>query len=462
MSKRRTKSKHHIKPSIIGLLIILIIYACMVLYFKNHFYFRTTINGIKATGKTVEEVNKEMESGVKNYTLQLEGRNEAKEQISAKDFNLKYNSNNELKKLKEAENPFNIFKGIFKRKEYEIHRTISYDENLLKKHVDRMVFFNENKITNPKNASLKYTTKGYKIISEVMGNKVDKDMLYKEIKNAIIKDKKFINLEKNNCYKNPKYTSKSKEVIKAKTTMNKYLQSVITYDVRGNKEVLDSTSIKNLIGVDTNFNVYIDKEKVRSYILNNLAYKYNTVGITRDFVTSAGQHIKVSGGTYGWAINTSKETENLVQAIKNGKTITKKPSYSQTTPYTDPNAIGNSYVEIDLTKQHLWVYKKGSLVVDGDVVTGNLSANHGTPEGIYTINYKERNAVLKGENYAAPVNFWIPFNGGIGMHDASWRKVFGGNIYETGGSHGCVNCPYNLAQTIFQNTEAGTPVVCHK
>ena len=224
MSKGRTKSKNHIRPSIIGLLSILIIYVCMVLYFKNHFYFRTTINGIKASCKTVEEVNKEMESEVKNYTLQLEGRDGAKERVSAKDFNLKYNTNTEIKKLKDAENPFNLFKGIFAKKEHEIPRTISYDENLLKQHIDKMVFLDKDKITNPKNASLKYTGKDYEIVPEVMGNKVNEDTLYKEIKNAIIKDKKLIDLEKSNCYENPKYTSKSKEVIEAKKTMNKYLQ----------------------------------------------------------------------------------------------------------------------------------------------------------------------------------------------------------------------------------------------
>ncbi len=182
MSKRRAKGKNHIRPSVIGLLGILILYVCMVLYFRNHFYFRTTINGIKASGKTVEEVNKTMESGVKNYALQLEGRDGAKERISAKDFNLKYNTNNEIKRLKDAQNPFNIFKGIFTKKEHEIPRTISYDEKLLTQHIDKMVFFNEGKITNPKNASLKYTGKDYEIVPEIMGNKVKKDTLYKRNK----------------------------------------------------------------------------------------------------------------------------------------------------------------------------------------------------------------------------------------------------------------------------------------
>ena len=55
----------------------------------------------------------------------------------------------------------------------------------------------------------------------------------------------------------------------------------------------------------------------------------------------------------------------------------------------------------------------------------------------------------------------MPFNGGIGIHDATWRSSFGGNIYVAGGSHGCVNAPYSLANTIFNNIDSGTPVVCY-
>ncbi len=144
--------------------------------------------------------------------------------------------------------------------------------------------------------------------------------------------------------------------------MDKYLQAVITYDIRGNKEVVNASKINKWLKTDENFKPYVDKEKVRAYI-ENLAYTYNTVGITRNFVTASGQNIKVSGGSYGWAINKSKETENLVQAITEGKTINKKPSYTQTTPYTGADDIGNTYVEIDLTKQHLWFIKMVMLLL---------------------------------------------------------------------------------------------------
>ena len=100
-------------------------------------------------------------------------------------------------------------------------------------------------------------------------------------------------------------------------------------------------------------------------------------------------------------------------------------------------------------------------MLESDFVSGNVSRGHTTPPGIFSITYKQRDAVLKGEGYASPVKFWMPFNGGIGFHDASWRSSFGGSIYKNGGSHGCVNMLYDKAKELFENVYAGMPVICY-
>ena len=117
--------------------------------------------------------------------------------------------------------------------------------------------------------------------------------------------------------------------------------------------------------------------------------------------------------------------------------------------------------EINLTAQHLFFYKNGSLVVESDFVSGNLAKNHGTPSGSFGVTYKAKDAVLRGEDYESPVSFWMPFNGGIGLHDAPWQTNFGGDWYLEHGSRGCVNLQYDVAETVFNNVDSGTPVVCH-
>lgn len=112
---------------------------------------------------------------------------------------------------------------------------------------------------------------------------------------------------------------------------------------------------------------------------------------------------------------------------------------------------------MNLTAQHLFYYKDGALVVESDFVSGNEAKGWSTPAGAYGLYYKQRDKTLRGEDYATPVSFWMPFNGGVGFHDATWRNKFGGSYYKRGGSHGCVNLPYSVAKTLYENIEAGAP-----
>ena len=125
-------------------------------------------------------------------------------------------------------------------------------------------------------------------------------------------------------------------------------------------------------------------------------------------------------------------------------------------------------MEVDLTNQYMYLFVNGAVVTSGPIVTGKPSAGDATPQGVYSIKYCQRNAVLRGPlqsdgtyEWESPVSFWMPFNGGIGLHDAPWQAAFGGDRYLTHGSHGCVNLQYAVAETTFNNVQAGTPVVCH-
>ena len=99
--------------------------------------------------------------------------------------------------------------------------------------------------------------------------------------------------------------------------------------------------------------------------------------------------------------------------------------------------------------------------MDTDLVSGNVSAGHKTPDGIYGVTYKAQSVVLRGPGYASFVYYWMPYKGGVGMHDATWRNKFGGTIYKSAGSHGCINLPLSVAKQIYEQVEAGFPVVSY-
>ncbi|MBZ9685660.1 L,D-transpeptidase/peptidoglycan binding protein [Clostridium estertheticum] len=455
------KRKKIVLGIIISICTLLIIYFGMAIYFMNHFYFGSTINRISVSGKSVEAVNEQMASEIQKYQLNIKERGGINEQITGEEIGLKYDMNGEFKEFKDKQNPYKWISVVFNTKDSKMIVGVKYDKDLLKEHVNKLSCFDSSKVIEPKNAGYKYIDNGYVIVDEVIGNKGDKDILYKNAIDAITKGETTIDLESINYYVKPQYTSKSPKVVATRDKLNKYVSSKITYIFGGDKEILDGSTINKWVTVDENSEVTFNEKQVEIY-MDVLASEYNTVAKTRNFVSSSGKVINIGGGSYGFAINKVKETQDLISMIMEGKSIEREPAYYQTALSRGKDDIGNTYVEIDLSRQHLWFYKNGVLITQGDVVTGNDGSDKTrTPVGIYMINYKERNATLKGEDYAAPVNYWLPFNGGIGIHDASWRDKFGGVLYKTGGSHGCINSPYDVAKTIFNNIEAGTPVVCY-
>ena len=116
-------------------------------------------------------------------------------------------------------------------------------------------------------------------------------------------------------------------------------------------------------------------------------------------------------------------------------------------------------ISVDMTQQKMYYYEKGELRLETDVVTGNMRRRMGTPEGVNFVYNKQKDRVLRGPGYASPVKFWVPVKGSIGIHDASWRKEFGGDIYQTAGSHGCINTPKDKMEELYDMVQIGTPVV---
>lgn len=128
----------------------------------------------------------------------------------------------------------------------------------------------------------------------------------------------------------------------------------------------------------------------------------------------------------------------------------KKEEVPEVTPVT------NSYIDISISNQKLYYYENDELVLVSDVVTG---INNGTPIGNYSILSKAQNIELKGDNYTSFVSYWMAFIGhSYGIHDASWRSSFGGQIYINNGSHGCVNMPTENAARLYYMVQIGTPV----
>jgi hypothetical protein len=446
--------------AIIVIAAISLIYVLISLYFAKHSFFNTIINGVDVSLKTQESVEDTIRTYVKDYKLQLVERNGQIEEIIGQDIGIEYKEKNIINKVYPKQSSFKWISSLLKDQKYYIEGLFVYNEDDLDNKINRLNCLNTD-IIEPKNVSFKYTNGSYNVIEEVYGNKINKDKLYKDIEMSILKGVRKLDLNENLCYENPRYTLSSDKTLETENLLNKYVKARITYKFGTEKEVLAENIISQWLSVNENLEAVISELAVMRYV-KDLSNKYDTVGITRKFKTSLGKIVNVSGGLYGWRINREAETEALLKNIKLGNVFEKEPIYTQKALYRAENEIGNTYVEVNITRQHLWFYKNGKIITQGAVVTGNPNRGRSTVLGTYMLNYKQKGATLIGPGYEAPVTYWMPFFGNIGIHDASWRYSFGGEIYKIRGSHGCINAPIYLAKIIFDNIEEGTPIICYE
>lgn len=467
--KSNTKSKSHringkglLYAGGVLLLTLLVVYMALSFYYYKHFFYNTTINSVKISNMTVNQVENAVNEQAETYSLTLEERNDESEQIMGKDIGLHIEFDGELAALLEKQNGFAWPLTLFKSQDLTLNTMTEYDEALLQTQFDKLNCFNEENAIDPVNASLsEYGANGYEIVPESQGTLVKKDKLFEVIEKSILSLEPTISLEKEGCYEEPQITSDSADLKKAMDEMNKVAGAEITYQFGDKTEVLKGDQINKWLSVDDEFNVKLDTDGIKEFV-DYIGKTYNTFGKVRTFKTSYGNELQISGGDYGWWLDRATEVSDLTELIKNGEKITREPAYFQTAQQYGDDDIGSTYVEVNLSAQHLFFYKDGSLLVDADIVSGNVSKNYGTPVGTYPIQYTQNNATLVGEDYSTPVSYWMPFNKNIGLHDASWRGSFGKDIYLTRGSHGCINMPPTAAKTVFENVKRGIPVIVYQ
>ena len=254
--------------------------------------------------------------------------------------------------------------------------------------------------------------------------------------------------------------------------LSEYENVKITYQFGSETQVLDYSTVKDWLLIDDDFVVTIDESKIAEYV-DTLAEDYNTWHHARTFVNTNGETVNFEPGLneYGYTIDEEAEEATLKANIEGKGETTREPVYIQANSYGNPyyyarngrDDLCGTYVECDLTRQHMWFYIDGQLIVESDFISGDISKNHGTQVGVFPLAYKESPSILRGEDaedgYETKVQYWMPFFEGQGLHDASWQPAFGGQIYQYNGSHGCINLPPSVAATVYENIRAGMAIV---
>ncbi len=439
---------------------VLLLYLLISFYFTSHFFFSTTINGADVSLKNENQADQSIRRYTENYKLLLIEREGKSDEITGQEAGLEYKNKTYVKEALNEQKALQWIGSLFQKQKIFSENLFFYNENKLNLTLDQLNCFKQAKI-EPENVSYQYTDGHYQMIKEIYGNRIEKEKLKAAVADSIFKGETKLDLDANSCYINPVYTMKSPKAYKTLRHLNKCVSTHVTYLFGSKREVVNGNVIQYWIAVDENLDIILDKDKVRAYV-KAMGKKYDTVGVKRSFKTSLGTMVDIEGGIYGWKIDQESETSALAENINSGRTLIREPAYIQKAVSRAGNEIGETYVEINITRQHMWFYKDGRLIAQGPVVTGNPNRGNATVTGAYMLNYKQEGAVLSGPGYEAGVQYWMPFYGNIGIHDAKWRRAFGGEIYKKNGTHGCVNAPYYLAKTIYKHIESGIPIICYQ
>ena len=259
----------------------------------------------------------------------------------------------------------------------------------------------------------------------------------------------------------PEITASSEKVTKAVSKANGYLKVSLSYTYApegGEKttETISTAKLASFVKISDKLEVSVSKSAIESYA-SDMSGRHSGADYKGSFVTSGGSTIGYTVTYYGQRVNKSALADDIY------KCVTEQVSGTRTAPYSAKSSkpYGGSYVEIDLSAQKLWLYKNGERIITTSFVSGSVAEGHRTPTGIYSIYSKQTDRYLTGADYRSFVHYWMPFLGGYGLHDASWRSSFGGTIYYYDGSHGCVNLPSSAAKTIYNNVSVGTKVILY-
>ncbi|WP_026506743.1 L,D-transpeptidase [Butyrivibrio sp. MC2013] len=403
-----------------------------------------------------------------------------------------------LERMLENQNIFTGIMGAWKASAYEIAADISVDREAIEESLLAQGF-TDIEDSEPSSEFVNVIEDGWTLVDNSKSFPV-KDKILDEITLAAARGKSEIDLGSiSGCYADAEPTKAMKSMQATYDKIRALEDTGIIYDFGEDKQEIGAAFISECLvteetpasltdGEAKGDGLFIAGDKTISFpdgaILENGFYTdeeghlliscrkiyeeltamcsgYNTYNEGHEFKTSDGRQIVVSCGTYGSRIDLDSEYDYLVDALTRGIKGEREPVYDSKAPIAGPSDITDTYVEISIENQHLYYYENGELILDTDVVTGNKARKRDTPTGAFYVYGKARNRYLKGPGYISFVKYWMPVYKGVGIHDASWRKEFGGDIYQTSGSHGCINLPTEMAAELYDLISVGTVVVIY-
>lgn len=444
-------------------------------FYQDHFREGTRINGMDVSNKTAGEVEASLEEQALDYSLTLSFRGGEEETLTGEDFAYRYVSDGSVAALMEEQDAYHWYEGLKKPDVIDAQLQTQFDRDTLRESLQDLPALQEKNMEEPEDAYRVWDreTHSFVIVPEEEGTSLDAETVFEAACEAIEKGDRLLDVEKlKGAYAQPAVRESNKALQTEVEQLNSLVGTSITWETPAGDVTLDGETLQDWLKQDKNGNyskdTYSWNSHIREYV-TKLAASIDSFGKARTFETTSGEETVVDGNDYyGWQVDQEAEIRQLRQDLNACRVRTREPAYlfREAAPMSDHDGVGDTYVEVDLSRQHLWMYVKGKKILETDVISGRMSEARHTPEGIFYPLSMQQNVTLRGnsggETWAAPVSYWMKLtNDGVGLHDATWQWTFGGDFYYYNGSHGCINLPLDMAAEIYENLTMETPVVMY-
>ncbi len=439
----------------------------LALYYRNHFPVNTWINGVYCTGKTMEQVNLALSEQTEVPVVSVAGADGQLWQLDLSQAAGRADYLGALRGYLRENASLFWARNLESPKRERLEPTgYRYERALLQELFEQLEPVRQARQSKP-GVTLEYTKQGY-VLRDGNTDRLKPEEAFAYLENCLGAGETYVDLAAGGCYETLEDSGADLKQREIWEKLQAFFAQEIVYDMGAEHIPLtpDITSrflvqeSAGILALDGKGDLMLDGEGIRGWV-EELAQAYDTAGTTLEFASTRGDVVEVEYDTYGTRLNVEAEAAYLEEALSASEEGPQPhvPAYLQEGFVRGLDDIGGTYIEVDMTMQHMYYYVDGELALDTDVVTGNTGRRMGTPEGVDFVYNKQRNRTLIGPGYATPVKYWVPVRGHVGIHDASWRSEFGGSIYQKNGSHGCINTPTEVMAQLYEMVEIGTPVI---
>lgn len=457
MQKAETIKFRIVLSSIIVIVFIVLYLGVSYGYYNNRFLPSTIINGEECSNKTVDEISNIMQEKVKDYHLNIIYNDITVDELYGRDINIDFGEMDKvLQDICDHQKKVSWLKGFFANSEpINTGRGLIYDTSVLNQFINSSLVLSITSTTQSVNAGIEFNNGQYQITPAVYGDEINKTAVINKIIGAVNSLNSSLDINKDDCFVKPELTEDNENLIKSCDKANKLIKNKIELNATDDLFEIPVDIKKDWFTVDVAGSLIFDNTAFAKY-MDKVDKSYSENTEVHEFKTFHGDTVSVTGGDFGTAIDRTKLAYDMEDAMFGGSDARVVVDFIVT-----GKEIGNSYIEIDLSNQMMWMFVNGEQKLCTPVITGREDGEHTTSEGVYRLKSKTMYRTVTEKGESKDVKYWMSINGEIGICDAEWKNLFGGEIYKTEGSDGSIYVLEDAAKTIYDNSYENMPIVCY-